>query len=233
MRRFKLLGLILVAVFASAAALSSSAFAALPQNLPESAKERTWTGENDGTGADAEPQLLSKELGSVKCKKAPATGTEEVGKPLGLFHISFEGCTSEVTKKACTGLGDSEGTILVLGTWHLVFDQLKPELLTAVLFLIEHMHFSCSAIVLILVLGTLVCLHLKPTEKAFTHLFHCITEIMAGGEELQEDKKYFDNAGNPVTSELLCAVNEAVKETPCFELALGSVTYKEEIFADI
>jgi hypothetical protein len=227
MQRFKLLGLALVAVFASAAALSTSAFSALPQNLPEVAFERTWTGASDGEGTDAEPKLLSG-ASEVKCKEAPATGTEESKKPLGLLHITFKGCKG-FGGVACTGLGDAAETILALGSWHLVFDKLGAELLTAVLILTEHVHFSCSALVLVLVLGALVCLHLKPTESNTTHLFHCV--IQANGE--QEDKTYEDANGNSVTAILLCSINEAATEEPCAELALGSVTYLEKIFADI
>jgi len=229
MQRFKLLGLALVAVFASAAALSTSAFSALPVNLPAEGIERTWTGANDGSGATAEPELLATGLSPVKCKESPATGTEEAGKPLGLFHIEFKGCTAEKGIAKCTGLGDASGVILVLGSWHLVFDKLGTgeELLTAVLFLPEHIHFTC-AIVLVLVLGALVCLHLKPTELNKTHLFHCVEEV--NGE--QEDKTYDDENGNPVTAILLCSISEAA-EKPCAELALGSVTYIPAIFADI
>ena len=228
MRRIKLLGLALVAVFASAAALSTSAFAlTLPENLPVSATERTWTG-----GSEGKPELLGGGLPeAVVCEKAPATGTEEAGKPLGLFHIDFEGCKTKTTKVACTGLSEASEVILALGTWHLVFDKKTPELLTAVLFLVEHVHFLCG-IVLILVLGSVLCLHLKPTESNVTHSFHCIVEIMANGEELQVDKTYFNNAGTEVSAGLECSVSEA-PEKPCFELALGQATYGVKIFADI
>jgi hypothetical protein len=231
MRRLKLLGLALVAVFASAAALATSASALeLPENLPVSAVTRNWTGASDG----AKPELLAPGL-KITCESAPATGTEEPGKPLGLFHIEFKGCVSAGV--ACTGLGEAAGVILTLGTWHLVFDKVtSTELLTAVLFLPETTHFSCSALVLTEVLGSLLCLHLKPTESNVTHLFHCNVEG-AGETEKQEDTKWCmkDVGGvctEELTAQLLCSINHAA-EKACFELALGSVTYTEKIFADI
>jgi hypothetical protein len=220
MRQFKLLGLTLMAVFVAAVAVASTASAALPVNLPLSAKARPWTGTNIGN-----VELLQPGQNTVTCTEAPATGEEEAGKPLGPFHIEFKNCSAAGQK--CTGLGDAAGVILTLGTWHLVFDNLTT-LSTALLFLIEHVHFSCTALILVLVLGELLCLHLKPTEKAFTHSFHC---VQTGTK--QEDETYFNEAGTAVNNvTLLCSVNEA-EEKPCFELALGSTTYKEEISADI
>jgi hypothetical protein len=224
MQRFKLLGLALVAVFASAAALSTSAFSALPVNLPAEGIERTWTGASEG-----KPELQQPGQETVECEKAPAEGNEEAGKPLGLFHIIFEECKTKVSKVKCTGLGDPTGDILSLGSWHLVFDKLGTgtELLTALLFLPEHVHFTC-AFILVLVLGALVCLHLVPTEQNKTHSFHCV--VQANGE--QEDKTYETENGGQVTAILLCSVSEAA-EVPCAELALGKVTYIPAIFADI
>jgi hypothetical protein len=222
MRQFKLLGLTLMAVFVAAVAVASTASAALPANLPISATARAWTGTNEGKVE------LSAGGSKIVCAEAPSSGEEEAGKPLGPFHIEFKNCTTEGGAIKCTGLGDAAGIILTLGTWHLVFDNLTT-LSTALLFLIEHVHFSCSALVLILVLGELLCLHLKPTEKALTHSFHCV-ETSAGK---QEDETYFNEAGTAVNNvTLLCSINEA-EEKPCFELALGSTTYKVEIFADI
>ncbi len=91
MRRFKLLGLALVAVFASTAALANSAFALnLPENLPASTT-RTWVGKNVGkTTFKAEGQ------NPIICEKAKGEGTETSSKPpKGLFHIAFEECATD------------------------------------------------------------------------------------------------------------------------------------------
>jgi hypothetical protein len=221
MGRAKLLGLALVAVFAASIAMTAVASAAnLPENLPTST-ERTWKGE-----AEEKTELETVSGSKVTCTGAGAEGNEEAGKPLGSFHITFSGCAS--LGQSCTGLGDTTaGTILVLGTWHLVFDKKTPELLTAVLFLIEHVHFSCSALVLVEVLGSVLCLELKVTEKSTTHLFHCIQS-----KGVQEDKSYFNEAGTEVAAGLKCSINHAA-EQECGQLGLAKVTYGVEIFADI
>jgi hypothetical protein len=222
MRRFKLLGLALMAVFIAAVAVASTASAALPKILPETGAARNWTGGSDGTVIE----LLAANI--VKCAEAPATGTQEANKPLGTFHIEFKNCTTEKGAVKCTGLGDAAGVILTLGTWHSVFDNLTT-LSAALLFLLEKVHFSCSALVLVLVSGELVCLWLEPTSKKATHLFHCVQTATGG----QEDKHYFNEAGTEVLAGLTCSTNEAAKEEACFELALGTQTFTEEVSMDI
>jgi len=239
MRRFKLLALALVAVFATAAAVSASAFAAeLPEILPTSGTTRTWTGESEGT---TEFKSETAEAGVslvVTCEKAPTEGTEEAGKPLGLFHIHFLGCKSTiggVTVK-CTDLNHSTaGEILALGTWHLVFDRKKggsfTELNTAVLFLVELVHFSCSSLVLAEVKGEQVCLDLKATEKSKTHSLHCIAE---GPKQTEEwcKKDVSGTCTEPVVPKLESNTNHTLFRSAA-EQALGNNTYAEEIFADI
>jgi hypothetical protein len=237
MRRFKLLGLALVAVFAMAAAISASAFAVEPINLPESAK--TWLGESEG-----EPEFASEtaEVGvtlEVKCTSAPSEGTEEAKKALGLFHIHFLGCHSTIggTLVKCTDLNHSTaGEILVLGTWHLVFDKKIggnfEKLTTAVLFLVEPVHFSCSSLVLAEVKGEVLCLHLKPEEKAFTHSFHCVRNGFEPTEEWCMKGDVSEKCEEPLAPKLESNTNMTSFRKSA-EQALGRSTYKEEIFADI
>jgi hypothetical protein len=209
----------LMAVFVAAVAVASTASAALPKVLPETGVAREWTGKSEGV-------VELKGPTSVECTEAPATGTQEANKPLGLFHIEFKNCSSIGVK--CTGLGDATGTILTLGTWHSVFDLLTT-LTAGLVFLIEKVHFNCSALVLVLVSGELVCLWLKAEESNVTHSFHC----KATSSTVQEDEKYFNEAGTEVKTKLSCSVNEAAKEEPCTELALGSQTFKEAVSMDI
>jgi hypothetical protein len=219
MRRFKLLGLTLMAVFVAAVAVASTASAALPKVLPETAQ--TWTGTNEGN-------VELRGATAVTCKAAPSEGTLEAGKPLGTFHIKFEGCTAEKEAIKCTGLGDAAGIILTLGIWHTVFDLLSP-LTAALLFLFEKVHFSCSALVLVLVSGELICLWLKPTESNKTHSFHCV----ANSNTVQEDEKYFEESGTEVKGvKLSCAINEGAEQA-CTELALGSQTFATAVLMDI
>ena len=226
-RRAKLLGLALVAVFASAVAMSASASAlTLPENLPVSATERTFTGKAVGATL---LQITGGTLEPVECETAPTEGGEEAGKPLGPFHIHFTKCTTKSggTTVTCTGLSEAAGIILVLGTWHLVFDEKSPELLTAMLFLLETTHYNCSALVLVELTGSVLCLELKVTEQSVTHSFHC---IQTSG--VQSETKYFTSTGAEATAALKCSVNHATA-VACGQLGLGETTFKEEIFADI
>jgi hypothetical protein len=225
MRQVKLLGMALIAVFALSAAAFSAMASAEPaiKNLPEANAGLNWTGENDGT---AEQELVALN-NTVKCKKAKAEGTEEKTHPLGLFHILFEECTG--SGFSCLGLGDTvAGTILALGTWHLVYDKISGELLTATLFLLEHVHFTCGAIVLVLVLGEVLCLDLEPLSEKLSHLFHCHQK-----EALPLDATWWDDltGEGPKTAELLCKISGGAYEH-CAELALGLVKHAKPLFAD-
>lgn len=226
MRRLKFLGLVLVAVFASAAALSTSAYAvSLPENLPLTSTGGKITGNSEG-----EPSLNGAT--EIKCKEAPSEGTEEAGKegvaPAGTYHITFKGCSTLSGLVKCNSLGDASGVILALGTWKLVFDVISPELLTATVFTQEVIHIECST-TLVEVKGSVLCLDLKPTESNVTHSFHCIAEKAKATE-----KHYFskDPGGTEVAVQLLCALNHGAFEE-CAELALGSVKTEKALSADI
>jgi hypothetical protein len=179
MRRLKLLGLALVAVFVSAAAMSTAAMALeVPENLPalEAPEKRTYTGKNVGS-----TELRTEGQKPMVCTsvKGESTETTSAG-PEGEFHLTFEKCTTEVlgSKVSCTGLGDTTETILELGTWKLVFDREKgkefKELTTGLLFLNKPTHFSCSILLIEVLAGETLCLHVKATESNVTHEFKCL-----------------------------------------------------------
>jgi hypothetical protein len=225
MRQLKLIGLACLALFALTAAMASSASALiLPEILPLLNEERKFTGENDGTT----PILEAKGGNKVECPGgATASGTEEAKKPLGLFHITFKGCKSSGFK--CNTIGDEPGIILSLGTWHLVFDQEKPELLTATLFLPEATKFECTGFAKIEVKGSLLCLDLPLLADKKHFLFHCTqTKGVA-------DEKLYLNAGDVVGDngkvQLLCNKNGLAFEE-CGEFALGLVLYEKEVTVD-
>jgi Trypsin len=134
-----------------------------PSILPELTEEK-WTGES-GTASLG----VLKKAEVVECTKDKSEGSFEANKPLGLFHIDFEGCKSSGVKATCTGLGEASGVILMLGTAHLVFDKLGAgaELGVGVLFLIEATHFSC-VIPLFIVEGQVLCL-IKPINTTVKH----------------------------------------------------------------
>jgi hypothetical protein len=185
MKRMKLLGFALIALLAALAATSSSVLAlAVPENLPES-RARTFTGEKVGSANS----LLETLAGTkIECKKGTASGNETGMKPpSGEFHITFGECTS--ASGECTGTNDRAGQILTLGTWLLIWDRLTPTtewlLHTGYLFKITEPHFTCGALkILVLVRGTLICLHLNPTTRSSLHEFHC---FQRGGEQEDEE----------------------------------------------
>jgi hypothetical protein len=227
MKRFRLLGTLLVAVFATAMAMSAVAAAdETPLNLPFKAGE-VFTGKSEG-----EPKFISSN-GTVACKEATSLLAENTIEsnlpPLGKFQIRFLGCKDEATGTTCTGLGDTAGTVLYGGTWHLVWDEKGAtfELTVALLFLIAPVHFNCS-VVLIKLEGELLCLELKSTELSKTHSYHCI----ANGTT-QEDswcKKDVAGCKELVKPLFKCSVNEA-EGTPCAVLGLGSWTVDGEAIA--
>ena len=100
----------------------------------------------------------------VTCTEGPMTGTQEANKPLGAIHMELKNCSTEHGSIKCTGLGDSAGVVLALGSWHLVFDSLTT-LSAGFVILWEKVHLNCSALVLLLLTGERICLELKPTES--------------------------------------------------------------------
>ena len=232
MRQIKLLGLVFAAILALAGIALSSTASAITI-LPTSEKERKFKGKDDDT-SKAEPKLVALK-NTITCKEASAEGTEEAnGKPLGLFHIHFLGCKGEEGGflAPCNSLGDAKETILTLGTWHLVYDTLKPEKLVATLFLPETLHLECTFIIstLILVLGELLCLDLEAGSKKISHLFHC---HQSGA--LQLETTWWDDKGagkETKGAELKCKKGTEKEYLHCAELALGLIEHEVELVAD-
>ena len=200
MRQVKLLGLMLVAVFAVTVAFSATAFA-LPSILPELVQE--YTGKAPGTTL---LQVLGGAL-EVECTGATGSGTTEKSTPLGSFHITFGGCKTKPLGLTCTTAGDNAGTILSLGIYHLVFDTLTPTLGVAILFLVSpNTTFVCGS-VKEEVKGELLCLQPKFAEESKTHTFACVSK--SSGEP--SERTYWNAAGTKVEltaeTELLTSVN--------------------------
>jgi hypothetical protein len=159
-------------------------------------------------------------------------GTVEQPKPLGLFHLHLEGCTTTVLgqKGECTGLGDEKGTILSLGSYHLVYDSLTP-LGAAILFLLDNIHLSCTvlgvtALVLVPLGGMVLCLILSPEVLAASYEFHCKQGATTG---VAEESKYYNEGGTLVSiSTLLAAENEKTAEQLA-EIWLGTIEYPVDV----
>jgi hypothetical protein len=162
MHRFRILGVALMAVFVLGAVASATASAVGVEILP--LKEEKWTGVS-GKGS----LEVLKKAEFIECAKDKSEGTFEANKPLGKFHIDFEGCKASKAGVACTGLGEASGVILTLGTAHLVFDKLGAgaALGVGLLLLPESTHFTCL-IPLFLVTGQVLCL-IKPINMVVKH----------------------------------------------------------------
>lgn len=216
MKRFRLLGVALLAVLAVGVVMSASAFA-LPELLPIKAGGSTFTGKNDSS-------VIHLETGkkeTIECSAATANGTA-TNDTTGTFHITFTGCKEIPLGVACNSLGDASGSILTLGTFDNVFDTLSP-LGEAILFLIEPVHIECTALALIQVTNELVCLWLEGLTSMATHLFHCNQTT-----GVQEDTGFYNDSGTFVKSQLSCSKNGGAAEA-CGELALAEVTFPEPV----
>jgi hypothetical protein len=156
-----------VGVLALAAALSASAFAALPELLGQT-NPATFTGNTTAEN----PTLETTKSETIACKGATEEAVQETNM-LGSFHFHFTGCKSSGFN--CNTSGDESGVILSLGTFHYVYDTLGEgeALHVAILFLPEEQTIKCTALVTLKVKGSILCLVLEPFRFMTTHEFHC------------------------------------------------------------
>jgi hypothetical protein len=191
MQRLKILVLAAMAVFALAAIVSSTASAALPLFLTAAGTQPLLL----ISGLTTITSILQKlgETKNIKCPETHYTFHQNANEDLGTFHFDFLGCNvTEPVAAKCTGLGEATaGEILVLGTYHAVFDSLSP-LGAAMLMLVNEVHFSCS-IVLVKVKGELLCLISVPNTKGSKVKLDC---SQATGDP--SEVKYWNNAGTLV-----------------------------------
>jgi hypothetical protein len=219
MKRFKLLGLTLLAAFALGAVLVASASAALPELLPVKTGGSSFTGKN--TAANPTLETLKKE--SIVCSAATADGVQETDTS-GTYHIHFTGCKGFGFAN-CNTEGDESGVILTLGGFSYVDDHLSvnvSELGVAILFN-ANATIKCTALATIKVEGKVVCLVLEPLSSKVTHEFHC---TQTSG--MQSETHWWNDAGTEQTSVLLSSKNGGAFEESG-EQALGSVTFAEAV----
>lgn len=199
MKRFRLIGVALVAVFALGAVLSASAFA-LPEFLiGGEGKPGSYTGKNVGNA------ILENSAGTqVTCTAAKGAGGF-VSDNAGTFKISFEKCKSGSI--ACKGAGDGTEIILSEGSFNEVFDTLGTgvTLGVATLFLPHETSFECTGFAVSKVKGDVLCLVTTPLTSSTSHTFAC--KGVAKGKAAE--KSYFNDSGTAVTVQLLSSLNGA------------------------
>jgi hypothetical protein len=192
MRRITIAAAAILTALALVASVSATASAALPLFL-------TATGTQPLlliSGLTIITSGLFQKLGetkNIKCPETHYTFHQNANEDLGTFHFDFLGCNvAEPIAAKCTGLGEATaGEVLMLGTYHTVFDSLS-SLGAAMLMLVNEVHFSCS-IVLVKVKGELLCLISVPGTKGSKVKLDC---SQTGGDP--SEVKYWNNAGTLV-----------------------------------
>jgi hypothetical protein len=231
MQRLKVLVLCLMTVFALGAVAATVASASEPELLSAAGvktKNETFEGHSAKTTGLG---ILENSL-LVLCPETLTQGQQEGESGLGLFHLHFHKCTTNLGG-TCTGLGDESGLILVLGTYHLVWDKLGvgTELGVGILFLIEHVHFVCKVGIvtnLILVLGDVLCL-IKPINT-LTRSYTIVCEKGAKDGDPGETM-YWNNAGTlvEIPEGLLSSEDEGATYKMSSEEGEGTIETKNEV----
>jgi len=203
MRRFKVLGLTVMALFALGAFASSSALA-LPTFLP--------------TGSATEPVLVEGSAGkgvletaaglAIKCGSVTILADFESAS-LGTFHLHFKECVNSAGEK-CETPSDETGVILVLGEFHLVYDSLSPTLGVALLLLIPQFHINCLGLLkpLLLIVGNILIL----IENPGTTLKPPIKLIVKQTKGVPADRHWWNDTPTEQTAKLETKINEGAFE---------------------
>lgn len=185
MKRIRLLGVALMAVFALGAIAAITASAEVTLILPE---KGVTVKSKSGKGT-----LLTVGGSQVICQKDKGESSFTTGN-LGTFKVDFEECKAKVPiigSAPCTGTGEPKEVILLVGEVHYLLALLmegKPKeekaskLVAALAFLFET-HFTCEALgqkQLILVKGCAAA-NAEPIEK-LTKLTKDVFKEWSSGE---------------------------------------------------
>jgi hypothetical protein len=185
------------------AAVASSAWGAHPTLLIGGAA--STNAELSGTGGKSTLQTVSGKTVTATGLTSTAKLTSET---LGTFQITFVGAAAAGVK--CTGLSNTTaGEITVKGEAHLVYDN-TTTLAAAIAFLLEPVHFSCSA-KLIVVTGCALSLVKPINTSVAAGSFYEVIQKQSGGKD--EDTKYVYNTGEAEKSCVLSSTeNEGTPE---------------------
>jgi hypothetical protein len=190
MKRLMFYGFAVAALIVASLGMATVASAAnLPWLLP-GALEGAGIDKIDVTSGETKLETLGGSV--VTCKKDTAETLNLKRNPAeGEIHITFSECKSGIA--TCTGAGDASGVILALLLFKIVHDISEMGEFYAVLFNTDtsDVTFTCAGFVKTEVLGTLLCLILKPKELAIKHELHCKNNGTVGDPE--ETKWWFEN----------------------------------------
>jgi hypothetical protein len=192
MKRLKLLGLALVAMFALTAASASVAGAleltVLP--TPSAASPLLYTFKSTAGTTTKLVTLAGKE---VKCTSVTGVG-DLTSSQLGTVEFKFAGCTGPLGVK-CTGLeaGDKEGEILFKAETHLrhlLINNLPSDVHLVIL--VGHVHFTCFG-VLFLVLGCVASDDLKTSPTGGTIIEKLLNSVYVN---------FLETGGDPLVTSI-------------------------------
>lgn len=179
------------------AVVAGNATASWAAELPQ------FTVETGFTGSTATTTLETAKGTAVTCKKGTVEGSAAT-KRSGTFHLAEKECTS--SGFACTTAGDSSGVILITGEWHLVGDSadLIGEHLGTIFMLFSptEFTFSCAELLKVKTKGTFLGAA-SPVDVETTSYELKLNETK-GKEEFTQ---YENEAGEPVTTQLLASIN--------------------------
>jgi hypothetical protein len=201
MKQVKLASLTFMATLALTGIAAATASAEeKPNILPEATAKAPITGTILSTGATTFGN------GILDIEAAKDEGTFEMNNPkLGLFDLLFLEFESVTAGTKCTGLHDTdEGSVLLLGTFHVRDYKEATNLRTALIYLLLPVHFTCGvAVPVLIVLSGCVAGALTP-ENVLTKVLSVLLKEGSNGK---------DNA-------IITVLNEAnTKEEACQLLA--------------
>lgn len=229
MQRVKLLGLTVMTALALSALAAGTAFGAV--GILSKTGQTVLGFKFSGTSKKETLFTILKGFGVTKCAEVETEGEQEGTGLLGSFHLHWKGCTTNLGG-TCTGLSDAAGTLLGLGTWHLVFDKLSSEgsLGVAILLLIEQFHFTCEGgfvpKTLVLVSGQSLCL--IPINVLSTKLAITCEKGREKGDP--GETVYWNESGTKVEmgeGGLLASENEGAQTMAALEGSIETTTSEE------
>jgi hypothetical protein len=177
MTQLKTIGTTLMAILALSAFAVAMASAAEPTKMLPGGGI-TFTSKGGGS------TLLITIGDEFKCRGAVSTGTINTTN-LGNFHTELRECGTTIAgmSVACTGAGDSVGSILMLGTFHYWLALLSGKLVAALVFLGSEVHYTCGSF-LLTSKGCEAALA-EPTEKLTTVTKDVFRETKSGVSDIR------------------------------------------------
>ncbi len=200
MRRLKIVGLALFAIFAFGV-ITAEAASAASTVLPLFSAEVAGNATSEASSLNLEGTIIACTAGT--------TSTGPTSKTLGTFKILFGGCTTAGGTAACRSLGQAlgSGTIEVTGQYHLV-SRASNRTFYMIWFLLAStdtaaaLHLECEGVTaLVLVWGNVLGkIGAEPGTSERT--FGITLKTEGGGKTIkQELQTYGNNNGTEVTVE--------------------------------